>query len=392
PHLSPAMESFPEEPLSLSAADGFGYFPADINQTLSGGKYTIVRKLGWGPRSSTWLVQEEDDDWILYRAVQIFTAASSKEVESRLLPILGRDIRYADPSTVPNFEANFRETSVHGEHLCLVMIPYGLPFSDVLQDAKSRRAGLPVHAVQFTTSEIVEVLAGPGLHDEKVMHAGIKLENLVLAADTDGNSLQTHISEHPPAKTQIIDGLPVVRSQPLANYMVKWNDPMRWVVDCWMLVLAGFGHTQEPPYTPESSFDYSSAPETLLENPTCGLSTDIWMLGCLIFHLLTGSPLLTSTGTPSERLGGIRDVLQDWIPSSWLGDATVQALSNEDTATQSLEQRLKQNLTKDEASAAYRFLRKCLVIDPAGRTSSRDLIIRRDEWVREGAQCSCGFK
>ncbi|KAF6741568.1 CMGC/SRPK protein kinase [Ephemerocybe angulata] len=386
------MEAFPEEPLSLSATGGFGYFPADINQTLSEGRYTIVRKLGWGPRSSTWLVTEEDDDWILYRAVQIFTAASSKEVESRLLPILERDIRYADPSTVPNFEANFRETSVHGEHLCLVMIPYGLPFSDVLQDAKSRRAGLPVHVVQFTTSEIVEVLAGPGLHDEKLMHAGIKLENLVLAADTDGNCLQTHISEHPPAKTQIIDGLPVVRSQPLANYMVKWNDPMRWVVDCWMLVLAGFGHTQEPPYTPESSFDYSSAPETLLENPTCGLSTDIWMLGCLIFHLLTGSPLLTSTGTPSERLGGIRDVLQDWIPSSWLGDATVQALSNEDTATQSLEQRLKQNLTKDEASAAYRFLRKCLVIDPAGRTSSRDLIIRGDEWVREGAQCSCGFK
>ncbi|KAF6758440.1 kinase-like domain-containing protein [Ephemerocybe angulata] len=388
------MESFPEEPLSRSAADGFGYLPADINQTLCGGRYTIARKLGWGPRSSTWLVYEKDsnDSYTCYRAVQIYTAARSEEVESRLVPILEEVHHYADPSTVPCLSSSFRETSIHGEHVCLVMKPYGLPFSNVLRDAQSRRDGLPVHVVQFTTSEIVNVL--DVLHGKKVrvMHAGVKLENLVLGAETDRNSLQTHISENPPAKTQIIDGLPVVRSQPLANDMVDWNDPMRWVVGCWILVLAGFGHSQEAPYTPESGYDYSSAPETLLENPTCGFSTDIWMLGCLIFHLLMGSPLLTSTGTPSERLGEIRDVLQDCqIPGHWLGDATVQALPKQDPSTQSLEQRLKQNLKEDEASAAYRFLRKCLVIDPAGRMSSRDFI-RRDEWVREGAQCSCGFK
>ncbi|KAF6741555.1 CMGC/SRPK protein kinase [Ephemerocybe angulata] len=386
------MESFPEEPLSLSAADGFGYFPADINQTLSGGRYTIVRKLGWGPRSSTWLVCEKDggDLDTCYSAVQIFTAARSKEVESRLVPILQKMICYADPSTVPCLRSTFWESSIHGEHVCLVMKPHGLPFSDVLRDAKSRQAGLPVLIVQFTTSEIVNVL--DLLHGKKVrvMHAGVKLENLVLGAETSAHALQTHISENPPSETQIVDGFPVVRSQPLANDPVDWTDPMRWVVGCWMLVLAGFGHAQGAPYTPESGFDYSSAPETLLENPTCGFATDIWMLGCLVFQLLTGRSLLTSTGTPSERLGKIRDILQDWIPSSWLGDATVQALPKEDPSTQSLEQQLKQNLTKDEVSAAYRFLRKCLVIDPAGRTSSRQLI--RDEWVREGGQCSCGFK
>ncbi|KAF6758506.1 kinase-like domain-containing protein [Ephemerocybe angulata] len=397
------MESFPEEPLSLSAADGFGYFPADINQTLRGGRYTIVRKLGWGPRSSTWLAWDKDGEDSWYWAIQIFTAAASEAVESKLVPIFsGREIDFSDPSTVPIFPESldenilpesFRVTSIHGEHVCLVLRPYGLPFSDVLREAKSRRAGLPVHVVEFTTQVIVQVL--DDLHNEKirVMHAGVKLENLELSVD--GYSLETHISENPPAKTQIFDGLPVVRSQPLANYMVKWNDPMSRVVDCWMLVLAGFGHgmyaSQGAPYTPESGFDYSSAPETLLGNPTCGLSTDIWMLGCLVFHLLTGSPLLTSTGTPAERLGEIRDVLQGWIPSSWLGDATVQALPKEDPSAQSLEQRLKQNLKKDEAFAAYRFLRKCLVIDPEGRASSRYLLLE-DQWVEEGAQCSCGFK
>ncbi|KAF6748247.1 kinase-like domain-containing protein [Ephemerocybe angulata] len=385
------MESFPEEPLSLSAADGFGYFPADINQTLCEGRYTIIRKLGWGPTSSTWLVREEGGDDNL-SSLSSSLSSSSSSSSSSLLPIFEKDICYANPSTVPNFEANFREISVHGEHLCLVMTPYGLPFSNVLQDAKSQRDGLPVHAVQFTTHVIVDVFAGPGLHDVKVMHGGTKLENLVLPAYTYPNSLEMHINKNPP-ETQIIDGLPVVRSQPLSNYMVQWNDPMRWVVGSWRLVLAGFGHAQEAPYTPESGFDYSSAPETLLGNPTCGLSTDIWMLGCLVFHLVTGSPLFTSTGTPSERLAEIRDVLQDPIPNSWLDDATVQALPKEDTSTQTLEQRLRQNLKEDEppATSTYRFLRKCLVIDPAGRESSEDLLTE-DEWVREGAQCSCGFK
>ncbi|KAF5339446.1 hypothetical protein D9611_009803 [Ephemerocybe angulata] len=367
------MGSFPEEPLSRSAADGFGYFPADINQTLDEGTYTIIRKLGWGPRSSTWLAWEKDGDDTWYWAIQIFTAAVSKEVEAKLLPILiERDINFSDPSAVPIFPESFRETSIHGEHLCLVMKPCGLPFSDVLQDAQSQRAGLPVHVVQFTTKVIVEVL--DDLHEEEVgvMHAGVRLENLKLRPNTFGNNLQAHIGENPPANTQIIDGLPVVHSQPLTNGK--------------SLVLAGFGHAQGAPYTPESGVDYSSAPETLLENPTCGLSTDIWMLGCLIFELLTGSPLLTSTGTPSERLGEIRDVLQNCIPGHWLGDATVQALPKENTSMQSLEQRLKQNLTEDEASTAYRFLHKCLIIDPAARAWSEYLLLE-DQWVEEGQQC-----
>ncbi|KAF6758850.1 kinase-like domain-containing protein [Ephemerocybe angulata] len=376
------MGSFPEEPLSRSAADGFGYFPADINQTLDEGTYTIIRKLGWGPRSSTWLAWEKDGDDTWYWAIQIFTAAVSKEVEAKLLPILiERDINFSDPSAVPIFPESFRETSIHGEHLCLVMKP----------TPKVNGLGYRFMSSSFTTKVIVEVL--DDLHEEEVgvMHAGVRLENLKLRPNTFGNNLQTHIGENPPANTQIIDGLPVVHSQPLTNGKVRWNDPMPKVVDCWQLVLAGFGHAQGAPYTPESGVDYSSAPETLLENPTCGLSTDIWMLGCLIFELLTGSPLLTSTGTPSERLGEIRDVLQNCIPGHWLGDATVQALPKENTSMQSLEQRLKQNLTEDEASTAYRFLHKCLIIDPAARAWSEYLLLE-DQWVEEGQQCSCGFK
>ncbi|KAF6757894.1 hypothetical protein DFP72DRAFT_845374 [Ephemerocybe angulata] len=56
-----------------------------------------------------------------------------------------------------------------------------------------------------------------------------------------------------------------------------------------------------------------------------GLETDVWMLGYLVFQLLTGKQLLTSVGTAadSERCGEIQDVLKAsmrWTcprPSGW---------------------------------------------------------------------------
>lgn len=48
---------FPEEPLHLSTKDGAGFYPVTIGQSLNGDKYKIVRKLGWGQYSSTWLAR-----------------------------------------------------------------------------------------------------------------------------------------------------------------------------------------------------------------------------------------------------------------------------------------------------------------------------------------------
>ncbi|KAF6749035.1 CMGC/SRPK protein kinase [Ephemerocybe angulata] len=382
------MAPFPEEPLNLSAADGFGYLPADINQTLHGGKYTIVRKLGWGPRSSTWLVSEKTGDETAYWVVQVFTVSASKGADTTLLPILqGAVARARKWISFPTINYSFWETGVHGEHLCLVMVEYGLPLSGLLRDATSNgRPGLPVHVVQYTVFTVLSTLES--LQKEEVMHSGVKLENLVFWASVDEEELAEHLAERPPEKTEFIGGFPVVRSQPLGDETAKWDEPMREVAD-WMLLLAGFGHVQVPPYAPEKEHDYSSAPETLLANPTCGLSTDVWMLGCLAFELVTGEKLFTSTGTASERLREIRDVLQDSIPDAWQGDSNVQVLPDTNTSIQSLEKSLRQVLTEYEATPMCAFLRKCLVIDPAARQSVRDL--RGDDWVKAASKCSCCY-
>ena len=66
------MSQFPEEQLDSSV----GFFAAQPGQALQNNRWSIMRKLGWGPRSSTWLaVNSKDPDNIT--AVKIFTVAAT---------------------------------------------------------------------------------------------------------------------------------------------------------------------------------------------------------------------------------------------------------------------------------------------------------------------------
>ncbi|KAJ3537124.1 hypothetical protein NMY22_g5727 [Coprinellus aureogranulatus] len=342
------MVSFPEEPLNLSATDGFGYYPADINEALNGDQYRIIRKLGWGPRSSTWLVFELDEQQQRkYRAVQIFTASATDNVEQRLLPILQDDTyKFQEWTSFPGLVNSFLEKSIHGDHLCFIINLYGLPFSDVLRDAvNSGRAGLPVRAVQYTTLEIILDLEN--LHREGVMHGGVKLENLKLHTIDDSTKLSDYLSNNPPFTTETIDGLPVVR----LNLSICTRSNGTRLTETSLI-----------------GWSCSRGMGTFVnlnshENPTCGPATDIWMLGCLVFELLTGKPLFNPTDTPND----VQHLLQDPTlePSPHADPGNVQE--------QTLETRSKEALEDDEASAAYAFIRKCLVLDPDSRPSAYDL-------------------
>jgi hypothetical protein len=48
----------PSENLTLTKQDRYGYFPARLNQSLADGRYTILRKLGWGTAASVWLAND----------------------------------------------------------------------------------------------------------------------------------------------------------------------------------------------------------------------------------------------------------------------------------------------------------------------------------------------
>ena len=141
-------KNFPEEPLYLTPSKGGGYYPATINQKIDDGKYKIVRKLGYGPRSSTWLVSRTQAHEPGHFAVKIFTVAASERAKIVELPILEEVDKVSRSSSLelPGFYHCFWQETTMGRHLCFVMNPLSTSVRDLQRDANNQR--LPVHAVQ----------------------------------------------------------------------------------------------------------------------------------------------------------------------------------------------------------------------------------------------------
>ena len=51
--------AFPEEDLRPDGKNNSGYFPARLGQPLEGGRFCIVRKLGWGMYANVWLAKDK---------------------------------------------------------------------------------------------------------------------------------------------------------------------------------------------------------------------------------------------------------------------------------------------------------------------------------------------
>ena len=165
-HPSVIHENFPEEPLYRTPSNGSGYYQATIHQKLNGDKYEIIRKLGYGPHSSTWLVLRTDDPG--HFAVKIFTVAASQRAMNIELPILKEvdKISRSGSMELPTFHDSFWEESRFGSHICFVTNLLSTSVKDLQRDAENQR--LPVHVVQRIVWSISNSLNG--LHDAKIMH------------------------------------------------------------------------------------------------------------------------------------------------------------------------------------------------------------------------------
>lgn len=66
--------TFVEEPLGLPAKYGYGWPQIEFNEAIGpDGRYVILRKLGWGMSSSTWLAHDQQ-----YVYSNLFVTTSSR--------------------------------------------------------------------------------------------------------------------------------------------------------------------------------------------------------------------------------------------------------------------------------------------------------------------------
>jgi len=160
------MSPFPEEQLDSS----LGYFAGQPGQTLQNNRWSIIQKLGWGPRSSTWLAFDSKDvDNII--AIKIFTVAATADSNASNEPEMLRRFLNQPTLPFPSLHSHFYEQSPKGRHLCLVLNVLGPSVESFRRS--STGAYLPPHVVKKIVADVVEGLNE--LKEKKIVHGGEQL-------------------------------------------------------------------------------------------------------------------------------------------------------------------------------------------------------------------------
>ena len=166
-----SKSTFPEEQLDSAV----GYFPAQPGQTLNDGQWTIIRKLGWGPRSSTWLALDNHESYLSYRAIKIFTITATEDStgnNERYFLLLDA-VKAIYDFQFPKLRSYFYEHDIKGKrHLCLVLNALGTSVEDLRLTNIYDGQNLPVHTVRRVAGRISESLAN--LAGLKIIHGGEK--------------------------------------------------------------------------------------------------------------------------------------------------------------------------------------------------------------------------
>ncbi|KAJ3508173.1 hypothetical protein NMY22_g16699 [Coprinellus aureogranulatus] len=395
---------FPEEPLDLPAHEGGGYFPGQINGTLDDGRYKIIRKLGYGPRSSTWLVLELTEEE--HFAVKIYTLAASPLAGSTELPMVQRASHDLGVET-PFLKKHFWEKTNNGAHLCVLATPTSISIRALVRET---RGSLPLGVIQKVVSSVAFTLSR--LHQGGIFHGDVRPEHVLLSSKYQGKHLKAFLETGPSPTIVKVKKYTTVRSQPLP-YDLIWEGKKANIIDR-QLYLVGYGHSQVAPYHFEGDHDYYSAPETLLYQDhnydsddgahksyaVPKFKADVWMLGCLAFHLLTGSPPFhfKRAETNSRTIPHIAAALGlklFAIPWNWNSDRNmkkgpqVEALRDLGKYVHTIDARLQEVLDENDAAEAASFIKACLCINPKSRISAKEAWSH--PWLSRANACMCGY-
>jgi serine/threonine-protein kinase SRPK3 len=206
---APGSEASEEEDLEDYCKGG--YHPVEPGQVYKNGRYTVVRKLGWGHFSTVWLARDNmyatpmlriAANWSRKKrhvALKVVRSAMQyKETALDEIKLLER-ISTANPSHpgrqhIVSLLDHFEHSGPNGDHICLVFEALGESVLSTIKRYEYR--GLPVHIVKQITKQVL--LGLDYLHREcGVIHTDLKPENVLIAIDNTEEVIAESTSSEP---------------------------------------------------------------------------------------------------------------------------------------------------------------------------------------------------
>ncbi|KAG6824764.1 hypothetical protein H0H92_005888 [Tricholoma furcatifolium] len=274
------MSDFPEEPLDSDV----GYILCKPDDVLNDGRYSILRKLGWGSRSSTWLVADNVDPQRIL-AAKVFTIHATEDGsaldEQQFYEELGEH-----HSEVPNYQGSFEQQDPRGEHLVLLFIHIG-PSVENLRLCNASGGYLALHIVKKIVVCVLDILVD--VHKWDMVHGAIKAEKVLISSASTAKYIRSRLEVSPTAPVvhfvggKLQDPYPIVKSQPL-DHGFHWDSPVGDFAQA-AIYLVGFGNAHQS----TKKQDHAK---------------DIYEMGLMTFYLLTGATL------PPENIDKVEDLLK----------------------------------------------------------------------------------
>jgi serine/threonine-protein kinase SRPK3 len=189
-----------------------GYHPVHIGDSFSDGRYTVVRKLGWGHFSTVWLAK--DTKLLRHVALKIVKSAP-RYTETALdeIKLLQRLITSATPPIVPSpsnpnpapspsqthpgrshvisLLDHFRHRGPNGTHVCMVFDVLGENLLGLIK--RHQRKGVPQHLVRQIAKQVL--LGLDYMHRCcGVIHTDLKPENVLICIDDVESIIQNELA------------------------------------------------------------------------------------------------------------------------------------------------------------------------------------------------------
>ncbi|KAL2846181.1 kinase-like domain-containing protein [Aspergillus pseudoustus] len=268
----------------------FKFHPVHLLDTFQGGRYSIIRKLGYGSFSTVWLARDTQLD--RYVALKIGHAESTPTDEIDIYERLASSKFTTHPGRdhyLPLLD-HFRISGPNGTHQALVYEPMGASVAEV-KDTLFPESPFPL----WTAKSILwQTLLGLDFMLENgIAHGDVQPRNLLftlegLVGRPVAELAQDKDIRPTPVEQKVVDGVVMPKYIVPADSLMQYLDISR-PFTVKVSDLGGSFLTTNPPRTPAPPFALR-APETLFERSVTA-SQDMWSFGCLIFEFITGVTL-----------------------------------------------------------------------------------------------------